>query len=405
MNSTFDKIERHIQIVIAERRVLLRIEHFHQRRRRIAPEIAAELVDLVQHQDGVHRLGPANSLDDLPRQRADVRAPVSADFRFVVHSAQRNAHEFAAHRARDRFPERSFAHARRPDEAQDRPLHSRLQFFHRQVIEQALLHLHQVVVILVEDLLRLADVDGFLARAGSLVPWQRGHPFQIGPRHHVFGRSRSHLRQALQFALAFLLRFGGHARLFHLLAKLVDFRDSVVGFAQLLLNGLHLLAQQEFALALVHLLLNLLVNLVAQLEHFLFLGKLAHQRFQPLADVEGFEQFLAHHGVERRQRRSHEIGQPRRRIDIHHFGLQIVGKLRRTRHHFPEQLLHVALERRQFRIALISKIRLHLHPRPHERLQADHFEHTDAVQALQKRHHVAVGHAHHLVNLGQRSTV
>ena len=53
------KIERHVQIVIAERRVLLRVEHFHQRRRRIAAEIAAELVDLVQHQDGVHRLGAA----------------------------------------------------------------------------------------------------------------------------------------------------------------------------------------------------------------------------------------------------------------------------------------------------------------------------------------------------------
>ena len=47
------QIERHVEIVIAERRVLLRVEHFHQRRRRIAAEIAAELVDLVQHEDGV----------------------------------------------------------------------------------------------------------------------------------------------------------------------------------------------------------------------------------------------------------------------------------------------------------------------------------------------------------------
>ncbi len=126
-----------------------------KRRRRIAPEIAPELVDLVQHQDGVHRLGPANSLNDLPRQRADVRAAMAADFRFVVHSAERDAHELAAHRARNRLPERGLAHAGRPDEAQDRPLHSRLQLLHRQVIEHALLHLHQVVVILVEDFLRL----------------------------------------------------------------------------------------------------------------------------------------------------------------------------------------------------------------------------------------------------------
>ena len=57
MNSTFDKIERHVEIVIAERVVLLRIEHFHQRRRRIAAEIAAELVHFVQHHDRILRLG------------------------------------------------------------------------------------------------------------------------------------------------------------------------------------------------------------------------------------------------------------------------------------------------------------------------------------------------------------
>ena len=85
---------------------------------------------------------------------------------------------------------------------------------------------------------------------------------------------------------------------------------AVVGFAQFLLNRLHLLAQQEFALALVHLLLHLLVNLVAQLEDFLFFGKLVDQRFQALANVECFEQLLAHHGGQRRQRRSDEIRQP-----------------------------------------------------------------------------------------------
>ena len=51
------------------------------------------------------------------------------------------------------------------------------------------------------------------------------------------------------------------------------------------------------------------------------------------------------------------------RIDVHHFGLQIVGKLRRTRHDFAEQFLHVAFERRQFGVALIFQVRLHFHAR------------------------------------------
>ena len=43
------QIERHAEIVVAEGRVLLGIEHFEQRGRRIAVEAGAELVDLVEH--------------------------------------------------------------------------------------------------------------------------------------------------------------------------------------------------------------------------------------------------------------------------------------------------------------------------------------------------------------------
>src|ERR1035437_8687706 len=56
--------------------------------------------------------------------------------------------------ARNRFSERSFPHAWRPEEAQDRPLHARLKFLHRQIIENAFFHLFEVVVVLIEIDLR-----------------------------------------------------------------------------------------------------------------------------------------------------------------------------------------------------------------------------------------------------------
>ncbi len=99
------QIERHVEVVIAERRVLLRIEHFHQRRRRIAAEIASELVHFVQHEDWIVGFGPANSLDDLSRQSADVRPAMAADFRLIVHASHRDAHEFAAQGSRNGFSE------------------------------------------------------------------------------------------------------------------------------------------------------------------------------------------------------------------------------------------------------------------------------------------------------------
>src|SRR5256885_1528548 len=76
-----------IEIMVVERAVLLRVEHLEQRRRGIAPEVGRHLVDLVQEE---HRIvGPdlLQRLNELPRHRADVRAPMPANLRFVAHAA------------------------------------------------------------------------------------------------------------------------------------------------------------------------------------------------------------------------------------------------------------------------------------------------------------------------------
>ena len=141
--------------MIAEGEILRRVEHLQQRRRGVAAEVHPQLIHLVQHEDRVVRAGAADALEDAPGQRADIGAPVPANLRFIAHRAERLPDECALHRARDGLPERGFAHARRPDEAQDRAFHIRLQLAHRQVIEDAVLHLFQVVMVFVEDLLSL----------------------------------------------------------------------------------------------------------------------------------------------------------------------------------------------------------------------------------------------------------
>ena len=82
------QIERHREIIVAERVVLLGIEHFEQRRAGIALDAGAELVDLVEHHDAVARAGLADRLDDVARQRADIGAAMAADFRLVMHAAE-----------------------------------------------------------------------------------------------------------------------------------------------------------------------------------------------------------------------------------------------------------------------------------------------------------------------------
>ena len=88
----FGQVVVHFQVMIVEGVVLLRIQHFEQRRGRIAMEAArAELVDFVEDEHRVPRLRASEPLHDLPWERADVGATVAADFRFVAHKSAKAA--------------------------------------------------------------------------------------------------------------------------------------------------------------------------------------------------------------------------------------------------------------------------------------------------------------------------
>ena len=116
------QVEVELEVVVAERVVLRRVEHLEQRRRRVArPRAGAELVDLVEQHDRVHRAGLGDRLDDAARLRADVRAPVAADLGLVADAAEGDAHELPAHRLGDRLAEARLADAGRPDERDDGP--------------------------------------------------------------------------------------------------------------------------------------------------------------------------------------------------------------------------------------------------------------------------------------------
>src|SRR5207302_1920922 len=95
--------------------------------------------------------GSTNVLDDLPRQRPDIRPPVSADFCLVPHASERNANEIAPHRISDRSPKRGLSHARRPDEPEDGRFTLGPQFKNSQVFEDAFFDFIEVIVIAVEN--------------------------------------------------------------------------------------------------------------------------------------------------------------------------------------------------------------------------------------------------------------
>ena len=106
------QVELDVEVVVAERVVLRRVEHLEQRRRRVAAPVGADLVDLVEHDHRVHRPGVAQRADEPAGQRADVRAAVTADLGLVADAAERHAHELAVERARDRLADGRLAGAR-----------------------------------------------------------------------------------------------------------------------------------------------------------------------------------------------------------------------------------------------------------------------------------------------------
>ena len=109
-------------------------------------------------------------------------------------------------------------------------------------------------MVLVEHLPRVGDVEVVL---GLLRPGQVDQPLEIGPDHAVLGGDRRQLLQARELAVGRLLRLLGEVRLLDSLAQLVDLRLLLVRLPELVLDRLHLLAEEVLALALVDLGLDL----------------------------------------------------------------------------------------------------------------------------------------------------
>ena len=187
------------------------------------------------------------------------------------------------------MPEAGLPDAGRAGEAEDRPRRVGLQLAHREVLEDPVLDLLEVVVIGIEDLAGVGDVEVVV---GALGPGQLDEPLEVGADHAVLGGRRRQLLQPRQLALGGLLGVLGQLRRLQPLAQLVDLGLLFVGLPQLVLDRLHLLAQEELALALVDLRLDLGLDPRADLDHLELAGEDLREPAQALADVDLLEQLL-----------------------------------------------------------------------------------------------------------------
>ncbi len=194
------EVELDVEVVVAERVVLRRVEHLEQRGRRVAAPVGADLVDLVQEDDRVHRPRVPQRAHQPARQRTDVGAPVPADLRLVADAAERHPDELAVERARDRLADRGLARAGRPDQREDRAgalvlLDPALlaQLADREVLDDAVLDVLQPVVVGVEDLTRVLRVEALLRR---LAPRHGEEPVEVRADHLRLGALLAHALEA-----------------------------------------------------------------------------------------------------------------------------------------------------------------------------------------------------------------
>ena len=314
---------------------------------------------------------------------------MTANLGLVVHAAERDALELAAQSARDAAAERGLAHARRSDKAEDRPLHIGLETAHAQVVEDAILHPLQVVVIQVENLLRLGNVD---FAAGGLGPRQHRQPLDVVAGERVVGSHGRHPREPVELLGGFLLHLVRHACGFDLLPQLLDVLLALVQLADLLLDGLQLFAQVVIALRLLHLVLHFGLDLVAQLLDFGFLGQMLVDALHAQHHIGRFQQFLLVGGRQERQRGSDEVDQASGIFDIQRDGLQLVGERGRGGDDLLELGNHIPLQR--FQLGALARIHLRqmIDRSHHEWLELGKFSQLDPLGALGKDEEALVGH-------------
>ena len=291
--------------MVHEGRVLFRVQHLEHRRRRVAPEVLSHLVDLVEQDERVCRLGLLQRLDDLAGHGADIGPPVAADLAFIAHAAQADADELAPRRLGDRPAKRGLADARRADEAQDRAFQLVGPRLHGEIFDDPLLDLFQTVVVGVQHLLGAAKV---LLGARLHAPRQRQQPVEVVAADRRLGRHRRHRLKLLQLGFRLFAGFLAELGCRDLLFQFGDLVLALVAIPQLALDRLHLLVEIVLALRLLHLGLDAGLDLLLDLQD----GHLAlHQAvylFQPLGDVQRVQQVLLAGDVDAEMAR-HEVGQ------------------------------------------------------------------------------------------------
>ena len=209
----------------------------------------------------------------------------------------------------------------------------------------------------------------------------------------MLGRRLGDLLEPAQLAVDLRADLLGQVELLQRRAQLVDLRLRRVLLAELVLDRLHLLAQDPLALALLHLGVDLALDLRADGDDVELAREDLAQAEQALADVDLLEQRLALLAADP-QRAGDQVAERRRVLEVDDRHLQLLGEVRDLLDDLAERLLDVAHQGRQLR-ALLDDVGQLAHARGQVRVGPGPLLHLHALAALDEDAQRAVGHLEH----------
>src|SRR5438067_4571579 len=165
---------------------------------------------------------------------------MTADLRFIPDAAQAHTHKLSTERIGNRLAKACFADTGWPEETKNRAVPLRVQFADCQILDKPALYFFEVVMISIEDLLRLIQIEIVLAQ---LRPRQFRDRFDITDDDGIFRTGRRDNIKAPQFPISLGEHFGGRFCLLESLPQSLDLIDRSGLFAEFTLDRFHLLAQ------------------------------------------------------------------------------------------------------------------------------------------------------------------
>ena len=264
------EIHRDLQEMVPEGAVLLAVQHLQQCRGRIAPVIAAQLVDLIQQHQRIHGAAAADGLNDAAGHSADVRFPVSPDICLIPDAAQGEPGQLTVERLGNRDGNGGLAYARRTHQAEDLPLAIRIHLPDGNGLQNPLFYLFQAEMVLFQHLSGSIYADSL---PGGLIPGHLQAHVQIIADHGALRAAERllgklcHLFQKVLFRLLFQVQRLDAVPV--VLQLIVD----LVALAQFILQHADLGAEDLLPLGAHQLLPDLALHLTLKAQDVIFPGQ------------------------------------------------------------------------------------------------------------------------------------